>query len=143
MVILLKLASVVSPLGKTLCWKRLCVKPKRIAHSVSPAMFHQVTFRFGYLYAYAERHGNRHTHPYVFFFHLYSSDTSVCCLILPRAFLRLSLCPFSFQSINSNIRPATSCVSFYKVPISSVCGFSFYRNVPSAVSRACQGLLIC
>lgn len=68
MVILLKLASVVSPLGKTLCWKRLRVEPKRIAHSVSPAMFHQVTLRFGHLYAYAGRHGNRHTHPYVFFF---------------------------------------------------------------------------
>lgn len=70
-----------------------------------------------------------HIHMY-FFIHLYSSDTSVCCLILPCAFLRLSLCPFSFQSINSNIRPATSRVSFYKVPISSVCSFPFTEMSP-------------
>lgn len=71
MVILLKLASVVYHLGKTLRWKQLCVEPRRIVHSVSPAMFHQVTLRFGDLYAYAERHGNRHTHPYVFFLFIF------------------------------------------------------------------------
>lgn len=56
---------------------------------------------------------------------------------------RLSLCPFSFQSINSNIRPATSCIFFFfmKCLFHPVSGFPSTEMSQMLCPVVCQDLL--
>lgn len=88
--------------------------------------------------AYRNRH-DTHTPICIFYSSLFwhISMLSHFALLLPR----LSLCPFSFQSINSNIRPATSWVSFFmKCLFHPVSEFPSTEMSPMLCPVVCQDL---